>query len=219
VRSSEAPAARADLRAIEDALRSAQHHLADDAAHDTMGEPVVENMLAGYARVDELVAARVDLLAMGQVEHLLELNRLVLCGADPERRARYAEHLAASERRFYEEPAAGIGDLLEALKLERPDDVWERAAAAYAGMASEPQLFIEGNHRTGALLISAVLMQAGEPPFVLDASNAQAYFEASAALRGVRKHSFGAMFQLGGLRRRLAELLRRARREEYLRHE
>jgi hypothetical protein len=217
VQSSNARGARADLRAIESALRSAQLALADDASHDTMGEPVVENMLAGYARVDEIVAEGIDPLAMGQVAELLELNRLVLCGVDLELRARYAQHLAASERRFYEEPEGGIGDLVESLTLERPDDIWQLAAAAYAGMATEPQLFIEGNHRTGALMVSAILMQANEPPFVLDAENAATFFALSADLRGVRKHGLGAMFRLSGMRRRLAELLRTGRREAYLR--
>ena len=42
-------------------------------------------MLAGYAFVDTLVADGVDVFALGQLKHLLELNALVLCGASEAR--------------------------------------------------------------------------------------------------------------------------------------
>ena len=61
-------------------------------------------MLAGYAFVDALVAEGVDVLALGNSKHLLELNTLVLCGTDPARRELYARHIEATEHRFYEEP-------------------------------------------------------------------------------------------------------------------
>ena len=74
-------------------------------------------------------------------------------------------------------------------------------------MLSTPQLFIEGNHRTGVLVISQILMSAGRPPVVLSVANARAYFEASTALRNTHKNSPVALFRLPGIRRRLAALL------------
>jgi hypothetical protein len=44
---------------------------------------------------------------------------------------------------------------------------------------SEPQLLIEGNHRTGALVLSYILAREGRPPFVLTAENAKAYLDPS----------------------------------------
>ena len=67
-------------------------------------------MLAGYSYVERLVADKVDIFAMGEHRHMLELNRIVLCGTDADRRREYAGHLAATERRFYEERNAGIED-------------------------------------------------------------------------------------------------------------
>jgi hypothetical protein len=51
----------------------------------------------------------------------------------------------------------------------------------------KPQLFIEGNHRTGALLMSYVLVRDGQLPFVLTVENAAAYFAPSAAIRDTAK--------------------------------
>jgi hypothetical protein len=173
-------------------------------------------MLAGYACVDALVAAAIDVFALGQLKHLLELNTLVLCGADEVRRAAHAGHLAATERRFYEERAAGIQDVVEWHARLADDAPWSRAAGVYVRMLSTPQLFIEGNHRTGALVMSYVLLRAGLPPFVLSPANAADYFASSTALRDIHKNSPAALFRLPGLKRRLAALLREHPEPRYL---
>jgi hypothetical protein len=89
------------------------------------------------------------------------------------------------------------------------EPAWFRAAGVYVRMLSTPQLFIEGNHRTGALVMSYILLREGLPPFVLSVDNAAAYFKSSTALRDIRKHSPAALFRLPGIRRRLAALLAR----------
>jgi Fic family protein len=75
-------------------------------------------------------------------------------------------------------------------------------------MLSKPQLFIEGNHRTGALLMSYILVRDGLPPFVLSAESAAAYFDPSTAIRDVDKNSPAMIFRLSRVRERLATLLR-----------
>ena len=183
---------------------------------DPLDDRVVENMLAGYAYVDALAADGVDALALGHLRHLLELNTLVLCGVSEARRAAHAGHLAATERRFYDERAAGIQDVVEWHDRHADEPAWNRAAGVYVRMLSTPQLFIEGNHRTGALVMSHVLLRAGLPPFVLSTRNAAAYFEPSAALREIHKRSPGALFRLPLIRRRLAALLRDQADPHYL---
>src|SRR5262245_3418268 len=96
---------RIDLHAVESSLRSLQIHSNSapwgaSAARDPMDHRVVENMVAGYAFVDALVAARVDVLTPGNLTHLLELNSLVLCGTSATRREQYRGHIEATERRF-----------------------------------------------------------------------------------------------------------------------
>jgi len=179
------------------------------AAHrDPLDDRVVDNMLDGYAYVDTLVAGGTDVFALGQLKHLLELNTLVLCGSSAPRRAAHAGHRAATERRFYDERDAGIQDVVEWHARHEDEPVWFRAAGVYVRMLSTPQLFIEGNHRTGVLVMSYVLVRAGFSPFVLSPANARAYFEASTALRNTHKNGPVALFRLPGVRRRLAALLR-----------
>lgn len=200
-------AARLDLPAIEASLRRVQAALAvTGGARDPLDERVLDNLLAGYARVDELVAGSVDVLAMGRLKHLLELNSLVLCGASPERRVAYARHLEATERRFYGEGADGVGEVVEWAAAHQDDPPRERAAGVYVMMLSRPQLFIEGNHRTGALVMSCLLARAGLPPFVLSPESAEAYFDVSTSIRDTAKTG-AARFRLGALQTRLAALL------------
>jgi hypothetical protein len=180
---------------------------------------VLENMLAGYALVDDLLVAAVDVFAMGNLKHLLELNTTVLCGTDGAQREQYARHIEATERRFYDERGGGIQDLVEwwARTRHRPRAAWHRAAGAYVRVLSKPQLFIEGNHRTGALLMSYILMRAGHPPFVLSPHNAAAYFAPSTVIRDTRKRSAAMLLRAPAVTRRLARLLEESSDTRYLR--
>ena len=203
---------RLNLCAIEATLRSVQR--AFDvingglaARRDAMSDHVVANMLAGYALVDQLVADGADLLAMGNLKHLLELNTVVLCGTSVERRATYAAHIAATERRFYDDRRAGIEDVVEWHARHADESVWMRAAGVYMRILSTPQLFIEGNHRTGALVMSYFLVREGQPPFVLSVDNAATYFARSAAIRDSAKTGPAAFLRQIVGRRRLAALL------------
>ena len=98
-------------------------------------------------------------------------------------------------------------DVVEWYETRDDGSSWIRAAGLYVRMLSTPQLFIEGNHRTGALLMTYLLIRDGQPPFVLSAANATAYFEASAAARHLPKRGIAALATR--VRRRLAALLRR----------
>jgi hypothetical protein len=210
-----------NLATIEASLRGVQAEFARinqslSAHRDPLDDRVVDNMVAGYAYVDALVAAGTDMLALGHVKHLLGLNTLVLCGRSEARRAAHAGHLAASERRFYEEREAGIQDVVEWHARHADEPAWSRAAGLYVRMLSKPQLFIEGNHRTGALVMSSILLREGQPPFVLSVENAAVYFEPSTVIRDIHKHSPGSLFRAPGIRRRLAALLREHADSRYL---
>jgi hypothetical protein len=198
---------RINLLAVEEALRRTQRLLGGVPDRDPFDNRVLANLLAGYAYVDGLVTGGVDPFALGNLKHLLELNCLVLCGVSPERRAAYARHLEANERRFYGEDVAGVRDVVEWIAGHPGAPSAELAAGVYTMVLAQPQLFIEGNHRTGVLAMSYVLARHGLPPFVLTPENAGAYFEISAALRDVAKHSPATRFRLSSLVARLAGLL------------
>jgi hypothetical protein len=186
------------------------------ARRDPIDDRVIENLLAGYAYVDTLVADDVDVLAMGNLRHLLELNTLVLCGTSPVRRRAYRRHIETTTERFYGEPDGGIGDLVEwGARLARRS-VWERAAGIYVRVLSKPQLFSEGNHRTGTLIMSYLLLREGQPPFVLTVANAAAYFAPSPLIRATHKHGVGMSIRMPFVRRRLAALVRASADRRYL---
>jgi hypothetical protein len=213
---------RLNLVAVEASLRRVQRLAGDPAselgaARDPLDDRVVDNMLAGYAFVDALVAEGVNVLAMGQLRHLLEMNTLVLCGTDPARRELYARHLQATERRFYEEPGGGIEDLVEWHARHRREPVWDLAAGACARIVSKPQLFVEGNHRTAALVMSYLLLRADRPPFVLTPDCALGYFALSSELRGIDKGAPAAFFPLAAITHHLATLLIRHADPRHLR--
>jgi len=205
-------ALRLNLPAIEASLRLVQQELTLineglSSPREPLTDGVIANMLAGYALVDGLVAAGVDLFAMGNLKYLLELNATVLCGTDPESRAEYARHRQTTEDRFYDERDGGIQDLVEWYELHHQYSAWMRAAGVYVRLLSRPQLFVEGNHRTGALAMSYILVREQEPPFVLSPANAPAYFDPGLVIRDTEKQGLAMLFRSPGVIKRLAGFL------------
>jgi prophage maintenance system killer protein len=186
------------------------------ARRESLDPDIVANMMAGYQFVDSLLAQRVDLLAMGNLKLFLEINALVLFGSDVAARAGAAFQLAATEQRFYEQEGGGIRDVVEWYDLHRANSVWRRAAGVYISILSEPQLFIEGNHRTGALVMAYILAREGRPPFVLTAENAKAYLDPSTLITETRKHSLVALFRIPKIKRYFAQFLKEQADRKYL---
>jgi hypothetical protein len=165
-------------------------------------------MIEGYRFVDGLLAAGRDPLAMGESHSLLELNHIVLCGPAPARSAEHAEHVAATEVRFYDDREAGADSFYDWLDRHRGGDAVAFAARLYVRMASSPQLFIEGNQRTALLCASHALAAAGEAPMVLDARFAKAFRPVAKACRRVDRARLSGALRGWFAAWRLARLLR-----------
>jgi len=213
--------ARLDLSAIEASLRAVQrdfdrinHQLS--SPRDPLSDAVVEQMLAGYAQVDRLLAERVNPFAPGNSGAFLELNLLVLCGVDRRLREECRSVIEATETRYYKKSVGSFEALAEQLALVAGDSVWRRAAVAYVHILSEPQLFIEGNHRTGSLIMSWILANEGRPPFVLSVANAKAFFDPSTVTKSTNKRSVHMMLARPKLLKRFAKLLREGASEDLL---
>jgi prophage maintenance system killer protein len=174
---------------------------------DELEDFVIANMLDGYAYINTVIENRLDLFAMGNLSHFLEMNARVLCGVSAEARHVHAGLTCSTERRFYEQKNGGIRDIVEWYDRHRGESVWRRAAGVYIRVLSEPQLFIEGNHRTGALMMSYVLARDGYPPFVLTAENARAYFDPSTLIKKTHKGSIGMLVQMPRMKKRFADFL------------
>ena len=201
-----------DLPAIERSLREVEANFA--TINSQLGTPresldrfAVGNMMSGYAFIDELIDGKVDLFAFGQLRLFLELNALVLCGRDDQVRSDCAQHLAATDKYFFDNVDGGIRDVVEWYALHSNDSAWIRAAGVYIRILSEPELFIEGNHRTGALVMSYILARDGHPPFVLTTGRAKDFFDWSTLFGAKRKSGLLLRWRMPSLTRNFAEFL------------
>jgi hypothetical protein len=210
-----------NLAAIESALRELQHAFPEINRglldrRDSLDDEVLLNMLEGYRLVDRLLSERVDIFETGHSSYWLRLNATVLCGTDATKLARHHRMLEATEDRFYEEPGAGIGDVMTWHSFNRGKDVWRRAAGVYNRILSDPQLFIEGNHRTGALVMSYILAREGKPPFVLTRKNAKGFFDPSSVVKKTKKRGFVGELKFKKLTREFADFLESQKNFDFL---
>ena len=158
-------------------------------------EPMTDEALAqlfeGYRYVDELLAQRTEIFSYGRTGHILELNHLVLCGTSREHRRQYAEHLAETERLFYDRPE-GIGELHEWFRRNANRAPRDLAGGVFAHVLSAPQLFIEGNARTATLLASYLLARAGLPPLVVTPRWCRGYRDLVGRCSAVERNAFAS---------------------------
>ncbi len=201
-----------DLARIEQKLRDTQRQFDRINAvltmhREGMPDSVVEHMLEGYAYVNALLREGTDILKLGQFHHLLELNHLVLCGSSREARSEFSNHIQRTEEHFYDREEGDIGGLVDWYQRAKGKTVRKRAAGVYVRVLSRPQLFIEGNHRTGALIMSYILGREGLPPFVLTPENAEAYFNPSTLVRDAHKYSMDELVKIPKLKRYFAKFL------------
>jgi hypothetical protein len=200
-----------DLSEIERALRELQVIFASTNSQPTQREPfdhvAVDHMMSGYAFIEALIYSKIELFALGQLRLFLELNALVLCGRDERVRSDCAQYLAANDKYFFDNADGGIRDVVEWHALHSYDSAWIRAAGVYIRILSEPELFIEGNHRTGALVMSYILARNGHPPFVLTVDRAKKFFDWSTLFSGKRKSGLLLRWQMPWLARNFAEFL------------
>ena len=93
-----------------------------------MTDEVVENMLTGYAFIDQTIAEDKELLTSMHAARLLELNHLVLCGVIRGWRGEHLTHLEATARRFYQQEEFNIDDILRWYEKHVTESPWKRAA-------------------------------------------------------------------------------------------
>jgi hypothetical protein len=212
---------RLNLKAIEQSLRDVQREFPQINAilrsrRDSLTDEVLDNMMAGYSFVDWAVADETDLLDPRYIAALLELNHIVLCGRDPNTRREHRKHIQATAQRFYAQNEFNINDILRWHRDHAQESAWKRAAGVYVRILSQPQLFIEGNHRTGALIMSYILVREGKPPFVLTVDNAKAYFDPSTLVKETTKTTATLLMKLPRMKKRLAHFLEAHAGVQYL---
>ncbi len=181
---------------------------------ENLTDQMVQNMVTAYHYLDDLVADKVNLLPGGH-DHMLELNHIVLCGRDPLVRMEFASHIQATEKRFYKQ----LKVIKRWYKSYKDESTYKVAAQIYVAVLSQPQLFIEGNHRTGSLIASYFLLMGGKYPFVLNKENALAYFEPSSQIKLSNKETIKGKFRLPKYRSEFRRFLKdqvKATKQDYI---
>lgn len=212
---------RLNIEEIEWSLRNVQKNFDKINAslqmrREQMDDTIVEHMVAGYKYINKLLDLNVYPLAKGELNHLLELNHIVLCGTDVTARKDYKEHIQATTDRFYDPGEFGISHIRKWAKKHHDSPPWVQAAGVYVMLVSQPQLFIEGNNRTGALLVSCILAHHGKPPFVLTVDNAKGYFDPATLAKQTNKDMLGKLYKLPKIKKNFALFLEGQANPEFL---
>jgi hypothetical protein len=176
----------------------------------------VANMVEGYRFIDQLLVQDIDLFAMGNSSLLLEINALVLCGADNKKRENYRLHIEQTRQKFYDDQQGGIGSFMEWFEFHKSENIWKMAAGLYIQVTSQPQLFIEGNHRSAILMLSFMLARKGYPPLVFTPGNAKELLDQSEPISDLKKHGFSALIHTPKLRNQLAITLQKSLDQRHL---
>ena len=204
---------RLDIKEIERSLRQVQRDFVRINAiiaskREDLTDEIVSNMLEGYSLIDFYLKRGKHLLSRKRRDDVLELNHTVLCGSAAAARREYKDHIEHTRNRFFFDPVFNVNMLLDWYLRHKKDDVWRLASGWYTRQLSQPQLFFEGNHRTGALLMSYILVRRKKPPFVLSVENAKPYFDPSSMIKRTHKTKGGLLFRLPGLDKKFAKFLR-----------
>lgn len=213
---------RLNIEAIEALLRALLDDT-DDAEiwqrlhEEPLTDDATRRLLAGYRAVDALLAERIDIFGYGESARILELNHMVLCGPSPERRVQYASHVEATRRHFYEDHRNGVTGLMDRYGRARRHAPEVLAAEIYVQAVSAPQLFLEGNSRTAALLASYCLARAGHPPLVVTTGTLREYHLLGERCARLNRDGITGMLGFGFSVGKLAHFIRETRRADLLR--
>jgi hypothetical protein len=202
---------RLRLRRIDEELCDVQRHFASINAvlrsrRDDFTDNVRQNMLAAYEFLDSIVHDGIDLFSDQGLEALLQLNHLVLLGKGYDSRA-FSRHISATRQQFFNNFRHYVKPIRRWYRKHETENPYKVAAQVYVGVLSQPQLYQEGNHRTGSLIASGILLQSGCPPFVLTRQNAVAYFNPSSEIKFTDKRTVRGKLRLPKYQRRFRDFL------------
>jgi prophage maintenance system killer protein len=140
-----------------------------DCKRDNFDAAMARNMLYAYDYINNRFAS-IPGDAFLSWKDVLELNMIVHLGVDADTRTEYYKFIRHTEERF----EARFPLLMQWYdRHERnEDDPYKIAAGLYVRVLAQPQMFIEGNHRTGSLVANYYLLIKERDPFVLTPNNA-----------------------------------------------
>lgn len=179
---------------------------------DDFDDVIFNNIMCAYEYLNWLIKNDIDIFGHKGLNHIIELNHRVLCGSDPDVRKEYKHHLDETQKKFYK----GIHPIKKWYSNHyKKDSHLKVASEIYVGVVSQPQLFIEGNHRTGSLIASWILLNGNSAPFVLTIENAIAFFDPSSQIKFTDKRKFESTFKLPKYKKSFKKFLKE---NIYIRH-
>ena len=158
---------------------------------DSFDEVISLNMLraCNYVNIRLASESEKEILAP---HDMLELNLIILLGIDDNMRMEYRNFIKHTEEIFVKRVPSLIKwyDRHE----NREDNPYKIAAGIYVRVLSGPQLFFDGNHRTGSLVSNYYLLQKGKAPFVLTPQNAIEFFNLASDVK-FKSEDIGSKFK------------------------
>ncbi|MCG8570359.1 MAG: hypothetical protein MJB14_09490 [Spirochaetes bacterium] len=181
---------------------------------EDMTECMVTNIVEAYRFLNQLLRSNIKIFSKAGLYSLLEFNHIVLCGANFKKKYEYHSHIMATRTKYQK----NIVHLFKWYQNEENSlKGYKLASGFYFRQLSQPQLFIEGNHRTGNLLMNYILLSQNKLPFIIDQHTAHNYFELSGAIKFSDKlNMLDKYFKLPGLGKELSKFLKNNSSDKYI---
>ena len=207
-----------DLKKIEKALNGVKSNFAEIndqllLKREMMTDVIIENIISAYDYLNGLLSKGMDLFNPAGLHAICELNHIILCGRDEEKRYEFHKHINETRERFNQ----GIRPILKWYKKNTGLKPFKLATGFYIRALSQPQLFFEGNHRTENIVINYILMGRNVAPFILTTLNAVEYFEPSAKVKFTHKNKIKSnLFTFPDQQKTLMKLLKKHVDDRYI---
>jgi len=177
-----------------------------DMKREDVSDDMVDQIVESYVFLNDLLAKDIDLFTPAGLHSLLEMNHIVLCGIDPDQRLSYYHHITETRTRFVSRIKPIRKWVVKNMDKSNP---WKLATGFYAMILSQPQLFIEGNHRTGNTLLNYLLVSKGVPPYIVTPETAVEYLNVSGDIKFTDKdNTIESALNLPSHRKRFIKLLK-----------
>ncbi|TVQ25778.1 MAG: hypothetical protein EA383_07330 [Spirochaetaceae bacterium] len=183
---------------------------------ETFTGQMAEQIVEAYGYLNGLLDQNMDLFTPAGLHGLLELNHIVLCGTDADNRTHYYTHLEETRKSFISR-IKPIKDWV--LKKRNESNPYQLATGFYSRQLSRPQLFLEGNHRTGNIVLNYLLISKGSAPYVVSAEDAHTYLDISGDIKFTDNGNYlDTALRMPGHRKRFKAFLKERVDERYLEH-
>lgn len=156
-----------------------------DTPFDTL---LMDNMLSAWDYLDHFIKNRdYDLLSAVGGPDMLEINHRIHYGLNYQQREEYKKAMAATTDKFSRQ-VVPLRTYYKK-KIKNNTSIYEIASEIYIAILGMPQLYIEGNHRSGSVIASWINLAYRKPPFILTVENALAFFEPAQEIKKFNKKS------------------------------